>query len=179
MRSHKRGFVGLALLALAAATPPPPEETGDAVPAEPLRKTVLAASYAYLRAKDAGDYAAAYTRIDATMRDYLTPDLYRQQAATFNAGAGKVVARRITRLTWERDPVEAKQPGLYVAADFVSRFANLDLHCGYIMWRQAEDGGFRIVREEQSFVDKDTIRQMPPERRRPLPQQLGCVGGPA
>lgn len=163
-----------ALLLLAAAPAPLPEEAGDAIPAKALQRAAVQASYAYFAAKDRGDYAAAYALIDADMRSYLTPDLYRSEGQRFNASAGKVIERRVVRLTWERDPPEAKRPGLYVAADFVSRFPNIYLHCGYLMWRQQPDGGFKLVREEQDFLDKASARNMPPEQLSVIPAKLGC-----
>ncbi len=151
-----------------------PVEAGDAVPEVALQRRVMDASYAYFADKDAGRYDAAYARFAASVRAYLTPDLYRSEAANFNAGAGGKGERRIVRLTWERDPVDAPMPGLYVAADFVSRFPNLRLHCGYLMWRQDADGTFRIVREEQSFLDEQAARAMTPETLATLPRKFGC-----
>lgn len=161
------------LLLLAAAALP--RQAGDFIPEDATAKAVTEQTYAYLAAKDGARYELAYDQIDATMRAYLKPDLYRAQAAQFNAEAGRAAERRVTRLTWYRDPADAPAPGIYVAADFRSRFANIDLHCGYVMWHQDKDGRFRIVREEQSFIDKGMARQMAPERVAQLPRQFGCV----
>jgi hypothetical protein len=175
----RRALLTLAttLLLAAAPAPPPPQEAGDAIQPEPMQEAVLAASYAYFKAKDAGDYTAAYRQLDADMQSYVTPDLFRTQAKQFADGAGAPAGRRVVKLTWYRDPAEAKRPGLYVAADYTGQFANLYMICGYLMWRQQPDGSFRIVREEQNFVDKETAHLMPPERLDPLPRQLGCVTG--
>ncbi|WP_231639315.1 DUF4019 domain-containing protein [Sphingomonas profundi] len=170
-------LIGLVLvvapLGAAPSAPPAAEQAGDAVPDPATQRRVLAASYAYFAAKDGGRYDAAYAVFAPSVRAYLTPELYRGEAARFNAMAGRG-ERRIVRLTWERDPPGATVPGLYVAADFVARFANLRLHCGYLMWHREADGAFRIVREEQSFLDEATARAMVPERLRPLPRQFGC-----
>ena len=178
-------WLSAALLALltvpiAAATPPPlPEEAGDAIPDAATQAAVRDASYAYFVAKDAGRFDAAYAFFAPSVRAYLSPDLFRSQTAAFNVAAGAPGERRVVRLTWERDPADAPAPGLYVAADFVARFPNLRLHCGYLMWHREADGRFKIVREEQSFIDEATARQMTPERLRPLPVQFGCVGATA
>lgn len=156
-----------------------PQQAGDAVPDEATQRRVTEASYAYFAARDGGRYDDAYAAFAASVRAYLTPDLYRSQTAAFNAAAGSGGERRIVLLTWERDPAGAPVPGLYVAADFVARFPNLRLHCGYLMWHRETDGTFRIVREEQSFLDEATARQMTPERLRPLPAQFGCPGADA
>lgn len=162
------------VIGVAAPLRPLPAEEGDAIPDAALQRRVTDASYAYFSDKDAGRYDAAYTRFAASVRTYLTLELYRSEAANFNITAGGKGERRIVRLTWERDPADAPTPGLYVAADFVSRFPNLRLHCGYLMWRQETDGTFRIVREEQSFLDEQAARAMTPERLATLPQKFGC-----
>jgi len=165
------------LLALAAIMALPPQ-SGDAVPDEATQRQVLEQSYAYFRAKDGGRYDRAYAMIAPSMRSYLTRELYDSESARFNAEAGKAEERRVMRLTWYRDPPEAPAPGLYVAADFRSRFPNIYLHCGYLMWHQEPDGRFRIVREEQSFIDKAMAARTPPEQLAPLDNRFGCVGQP-
>lgn len=170
--------LGLALVTapLAAAERPLPPATGDAIPDLKTQRAVTDATYAYFADKDAGRYAAAYRRFAASVRAYLTPQLYASESAGFNAAAGRGGERRIVTLTWERDPPDAPTPGLYVAADFVSRFPNLRLHCGYLMWRREPDGAFRIVREEQSFLDEHAARAMTSDRLATLPQRFGCPG---
>lgn len=156
------------------ATLPLPPQVGDA-PEEAVQREILALSYRYFAARDGGRYDEAYALIAPSMRAYLSAPFYRSQVEPFNQGAGAVSGRLVTRLSWYRDPPDAPAPGLYVAADFVSRFANLYLHCGYLMWHRAPAGEWRIVREEQSFVDTRTADQMTPENRNPLPRQMGCV----
>ncbi|TVV70112.1 DUF4019 domain-containing protein [Sphingomonas solaris] len=171
------GAVVLLDAPLAGAAPHPlPQQAGDAVPDAATQRAVLAASYGYFADKDAGRYPAAYGRFAASVRAYLTPGLYATEAANFNAAAGKVGERRIVVLDWAQDPPEAPAPGLYVSADFVARFANLRLHCGYLMWHREADGVFRIVREEQSFLDEQAASAMTPERLRTLPRKFGCPG---
>lgn len=167
-------LLALLLLGATPAPAPLPEQAGDAIPAEALQHEAMRVSQAYFAAKDRGDYKAAYALIDADMRSYLSFDLYRAEAKRFNRQAGKAIERRVVRLTWERDPPAARRPGLYVAADFVSRFADIRLHCGYLMWRQQPDGAFRLVREEQNFLDEAAARRMPPEQLSAMPARLGC-----
>jgi hypothetical protein len=172
-------FLAVPALAATAPSAPLPEQAGDAIPDVAVQRAVRDASYAFFAAKDAGRDDVAYAFFAASVRTYLSADLFRSQTDAFNAMAGRGGERRVVRLTWERDPPDAPAPGLYVAADFVARFPNLRLHCGYLMWHREADGRFRIVREEQSFIDEATARQMVPERLRPLPAQFGCVGAAA
>ena len=162
-------------IAAPRSAPPAAVQAGDAIPDGAIQRLVLDQSYAYFAAKDGGRYDAAYAWFAPSVQAYLTPELYRAQTAEFNAGAGKG-ERRIVTLTWERDPPEAPAPGLYVAADFMSRFANLRLHCGYLMWHREADGQFRIVREEQSFLDNAAASRLTPERLRPAAPAIRLPG---
>lgn len=162
----------LALAALLIATPLMVAEPDDST----VEQEVSKASYEYFRLKDGGDYGAAYALFAPSVKTYLTRDLYTSQSSQFNVEAGKAEERRVVKLTVYHDPPDAPAPGLYVAADFVARFPNIYLHCGYLMWHREKDGKFRLVREEQSFIDKGTAKQMAPERLTPLPKQFGCAG---
>ncbi|MFS0736179.1 DUF4019 domain-containing protein [Sphingomonas sp. 1P06PA] len=160
-------FAALLLMA------PLPEQVGHA-PAGVSAEELVAETEAYFAAKDRGDAEAAYRRLAPSVKAYLPPDLWKANLAQFNAGAGKPEGREIARLTWYDNPPEAREPGLYVAADFTGRFSGLALMCGYVMWHREADGTFRIVREEQNVLDKETAAQLAPERRAPLARQFGC-----
>jgi hypothetical protein len=65
-----------------------------------------------------------------------------------------VAERRITTVTWTKNPAHAPVPGVYAALDLVSRFANIDRHCGYLVLYQAPSGGaFQIMRDENNYMD--------------------------
>lgn len=166
----------LAMLAAAVAALPP--QAGDAIPDEAMQRAVIEQSYAYLRDKDEGRYDLAYALIAPSMQSYLKRDLYAAESARFNAEAGAARERRVMLMSWYRDPPDAPAPGLYVAADFRSLFPNIRLHCGYLMWHQEADGRFRLVREEQSFIDEGMAARTPPEQLKGLDSRFGCVGPP-
>ncbi len=161
--------------AIDPATGPLPPQAGEALPDAAIQRAVLETSYRYLAARDGGRVDEAYAMIAPSMRAYLTKDLFRSQILPFNREAGAVQQRTITKISWYRDPPDAPAPGLYAAADFISRFPNLYLHCGYLMWHQEPGGAWKLAREEQSFLDTSMAGDMPPERREPLVRQMGCV----
>lgn len=142
---------------------------------DPAARTIIDASKAYLKDKQARRYDRAYAMIAGSMQSYLTPALFREGAERFLADAGKPGAVQVTRFTWYRDPADAAEPGLYAAVDFTAHYANLKLMCGYLMWHQVAGGQFRIVREEENFIDHRAAQQMVPERRENLPRLFGCV----
>jgi hypothetical protein len=136
---------------------------------------IVEQSKAYLQDKRAGHYDQAYALIAPSMRAYLSQELFRDGAAKFSAEAGKPGEPDFTRFTWYRDPPDAPEPGLYAAVDFTGHYADLALMCGYLMWHKLPNGRFRLVREEQNYIDKMGAQQMVPERRQKLPELFGCV----
>jgi len=117
----------------------------------------------YLAAKDGGQYAQAYAVLADINKRQLPFQGYSDQLRKFNALAGAVKDRRITTVTWTKDPAQAPLPGVYAAVDIVSGFANVDRYCGFLVLYQTPSGGdFKVMREELSFLDNGmakTIQQ--------------------
>jgi hypothetical protein len=151
------------------------QEAPDAAMNDKMATAIVQQSRTYLKDKQAGRFDRAYALIAPSMRAYLTPELFRDGAAKFSAEAGKPAEPDFTRFTWYRDPSDAPEPGLYAAVDFTGHYADLALMCGYLMWHKLPDGSFRLVREEQNYIDKAGAQQMVPERRQKLPELFGCV----
>ncbi len=106
---------------------------------------------------DSGKYEDAYAFLaDIDRKDQSLAD-FTARIRQFNTRAGAVIERRIVTITWTKDPANAPLPGIYVALDLVSRFANIDRHCGYLVLFQAPSGGpFQVMREENNFLDNAT-----------------------
>ncbi len=108
----------------------------------------------YMANMDSGKYAEAYAFLaDVNRKDQPFP-AFADRLRQFNAQAGVVLDRHIVTVTWTNNPAKAPLPGVYVALDLVSRFANIDRHCGYLVLYQAPSGGpFQVMREEDNFLD--------------------------
>ena len=119
---------------------------------------VRKATDAFLAAKDAGRAAEADTRLLADINRSHQPFApFAAEISKFNSTAGSVLERRIVTVTWTKDPAQADAPGVYAALDLVSRFANVDRHCGFlILYQPPSGGGFRVMREEDNFIDNAT-----------------------
>jgi hypothetical protein len=138
------------------------------------QQAVLAATYAYFSAKDSARYSDAWRSLSDRMKRMSPVAPWQAKAAEFNRNAGPVRARRVTELTWYNNPPDAPEPGIYVAADYSADFGRLEFLCGYVMWLLQPDGSFRLVREEQNMLDKETARKVPSLDRAPLKAQMGC-----
>lgn len=68
---------------------------------------------------------------------------------------GALEHREQANVTWYDDPPNAPKPGLYVAVDYVSRYANLAQHTEFLVWYRERDGmPFALTRHETNAVDK-------------------------
>jgi hypothetical protein len=143
-------------------------------PGEPEQKAVEASTYKYFAAKDSGSYRDAYSLLTVSMQATTSFEHWSESAKNFNSVAGKVSGRQIKKITWYKDPPSASQPGIYAAADFVSEFANAYVHCGYVVWHQQNDGTFRLVREEESFLDRKSAEKLDEKTRASVKAKLGC-----
>ncbi len=155
-----------ALAATAALCDPAPREiniTTDSAPgwlpsvelSAQAEKTVRD----YLAVKDANRADDAYAMFSDIQKQHVPLGDFKAGVEAFNAKAGAVIERRIVKVTWTNDPAQAPAPGIYVAIDLASRFANVDRHCGYVVLYQSPAGGaFGVMREESTFMDNATAQ---------------------
>jgi Protein of unknown function (DUF4019) len=130
-------------------------------------------TYAYFASKDDGNYEKAYSLFSPKQKEALPYETWMAAAAKFNANAGTVRSRRIKRITWYKDP-PGTEPGVYAAVDFVSQFDNIDIHCGYVVWREQSNSLFMLVREEENLIDKQTQQTLKPEELSKARARIGC-----
>jgi hypothetical protein len=135
-------------------------------------------TYRYYGFKDAGDYAAAYGMFDAGMKESAHFDSWASNARSQNTKAGHVLKRQVLKITWYKDPPSAPEPGIYAAADFSGQFENDPIYCGYLAWHRGADGKYRIIREEENFIDKGTTVKMAQTEVRALAAKFGCATPP-
>jgi hypothetical protein len=156
-------------VALSADTPRVVNVTSDSekgwLPSEALERQARKTAVDYLADTDSGKYAEAYAFLaDIDQKDQPFP-AFSNSLRKFNKRAGPSVERRIVTVTWTKNPAQAPLPGIYVSLDLVSRFANIDRHCGYLVLYQAPSGGdFRLMREESNFMDNATAANISEEK---------------
>jgi len=115
----------------------------------------------FFAAEDDGRSADAYGYLaDLDRQDQPFP-VFADVIRRFNLQAGAVKERRVTTVTWTKNPAQAPVPGVYAALDFVARFADVDRYCGFLILYQPPSGGvFRVMREERDFIDNLTAKQI-------------------
>lgn len=138
------------------------------------QQALLAATYSYFAAKDAGRYGEAHSQLSDRMKAAAPLAAWTEGASAFNAEAGPALGRRVVEISWYNHPTDAPEPGIYVAADYSAEFERLEFVCGYVMWRLLPDGSFRLAREEQNLARKRGPKPMAKIDREPMRIRLGC-----
>lgn len=132
-------------------------------PSEEMEQQARKTAADYLADEDSGRVSEAYARFAETNRQHQPFAEFSANVQQHNAKFGAVVEHRITTVTWTKNPAQAPLPGVYAAMDLVSRYANIDRHCGYlVLYQPPSGGGFQIMREEINFMDNATARQSSP-----------------
>jgi hypothetical protein len=161
-----------------SADPPTIPQTTSArdgwKPSASDQSEVESRTYGYYSAKDAGDYSTAYAMFDHGMKESAHFDSWASNARSQNTKAGRVLKRQVLKITWYKDPPSAPEPGIYAAADFSGQYENDPIYCGYLAWHRGADGSYRIIREEENFIDKGTIAKMAQSEVKALAAKFGC-----
>lgn len=162
----------------AASAAQPQEKNSVARPWKPTKaqeQNIQRLTYQYFQNRDTGKYQQAYSLFSVALKTSISEKNWLASVKQFNAKAGKPLKRQVSKLTWYNNPPSSPTPGIYVAADYVSQFENVDIHCGFVIWKQQKDGSFRIVREEENFIDKATQSTMKDSDIARVKAQYGCV----
>src|SRR3569832_1738846 len=151
----------LAFVPVVAGTPRVVNVTTDSnpgwTPSEEMEQQARTAANAFLAAMDGVRYDVAYAFLSGLNRKDQSLSDFTDRVAKFNALAGRVIERKIVTVAWTKDSANAPLPGTYVALDLVSRFANVDRHCGFLVLYQPPLGGdFKVMREEDNYMDNAT-----------------------
>jgi hypothetical protein len=158
---------------------PPPPAVAAIKPERQSRPTaaqdqlVERRTQAYFSAKDSRRYEEGYALLSPSQKQVTSFEGWKSRTEKFNTQAGEVRSRKIRKITWYKDPAGVA-PGLYAAVDFSSEFANIDIHCGYVVWHVQPDGSPLLVREEENYIDKSVQQKLKPEDLEKVRAQFRC-----
>jgi hypothetical protein len=116
----------------------------------------------------------AYAQVSA-FRMNTDETNWKNNKLAFQVTAGEPLQISIVKVTVYDNPVEAPEPGLYVAADFSNVYENVPIHCGYLMWFRSIGGSFRITREETGHVTAEQLKTIPSDQLPEIKRMLRCV----
>jgi hypothetical protein len=142
-------------------------------PSAAQQELVETVSRSYFAARDGGKTEEAYAFLSERQKLLLSYSAFQKLLEESNSQSGAVQSRRLRSLTWYKDTPQAG-PGLYVAVDFAGTFANLALHCGYVVWQEQTNGSFLQVREEVNMIDNATMEKLKPADIEKARAQFRC-----
>jgi len=130
----------------------------------------------YFLAKEGGNYKAAYEILTPGMQqlsDY--PSWMGREDAHFKK-LGKFISRDISKITIYNNPENSPKPGIYVAADYESKYESSPINCGYIIWYtpEADSGDYRVMREEYGSISKENMDKLSQEEINVMRSKIGC-----
>ncbi len=132
-----------------------PALASEYVPSAADSAEIQRLSARYLEHVDRKEYDAAHAMFSDEMRAMAPLREWRTFMREEPRNWGKLEQREQTNVTWYNNPPDAPRPGLYVAVDYVSRYANLAQHTQFLVWYRERDGlPFALTRNETNAVDK-------------------------
>lgn len=134
---------------------PMPAAAGEYAPPAEEADAIQRASAAYFEHLDRGEYERAHALYTAELRAMAPLKDWRQDQRRRRAEWGDLRRRDRAAITWYLDPPNSPRPGLYVAVDYVSDYANLAQHTEFLIWYRAKPGdAFELTRHEVNAVAK-------------------------
>lgn len=132
-----------------------PAQASEYVPSAADSAEIQRLSTRYLEHVDRKEYDAAHAMFSDEMRAMAPLREWRKFMREEPRNWGQLEQREQTNVTWYNNPPDAPRPGLYVAVDYVSRYANLAQHTQFLVWYRERDGmPFALTRNETNAVDK-------------------------
>jgi hypothetical protein len=142
-------------MALAVSSGPLLAQTAEWKPSSELTEGAEATLRDFLKAKDHGDYEAAYWMFNPGLQAMLPFATFVEQAQLFAKQSGPLTERKPIRTTWYPNAGNAQPPGTYVAFDLSARYQSIDRYCGYVILYLKPDGKFNVVRQEENYMTRD------------------------
>jgi hypothetical protein len=140
-----------------------------------IQQQIRARTEAYFRLLAANRLDEAYAQMDARALGQ-DEQAWKRSKQSFQALAGEPVQLSISKITVYDNPAEAREPGLYVAADYSNEYRNVPVHCGYLIWFRPIGGGdFRVTREETGHITAEQHKSIPAAQLPAIKRSLRCT----
>jgi hypothetical protein len=134
---------------------------------------VVDRSRRFYELRNQGRYADAWAMLTPSMQEMAPLAHWREDAAATGRKVGKLRLTPVA-VTWYDHPADAQVSGVFAAVDFTADATDAALVCGYLIWLRQEDGSWRLMREQLSFVDRASAKGATPSKIEALRGQLGC-----
>jgi len=130
----------------------------------------------YLSAKNQGKYNDAYKMLTPGNKSISSFGEWKAREEEYQAVTGDFINRNIWKTTVYDNPENSSQPGIYIAVDYESKFQNVPLHCGYVIWFINEPGStdFKVMREEHGYIDSKIYNKISEQELKDIKSKFKC-----
>jgi len=80
----------------------------------------------------------------------------------------------VVGVTFYDDPADAATLGRFAAVDYRASYDSRAFYCGYVIWLRQSDGGYRLIREDETLAPDAIARSLTAEQLAALTRQPGC-----
>ena len=105
---------------------------------------------------ESGNDERSYAMLAPIFQRNLTAESWRESVTERNYKIGKRLSRKLRRVVWYDNPLNAPLPGLYAAVEFDSVFENADKHFQFVILHSENGIPFQIMRNEFTVALKNT-----------------------
>ena len=149
-----RYFSYLFIAFLVFASQPVMAQVTESVVPHPRQQEAIKIAVDWLDLVESGDDEQSYAGLAPIFQRNLTPEAWQKAVIERNIKAGKRLSRKLRRVVWYDNPIDAPLPGLYAAIEFDSVFENTDKHFQYITLHSQNGAPFKVMRNELTVTLK-------------------------
>lgn len=130
----------------------------------------------YMSAKEAGKFEVAYGMLTDSMKEISAFDAWATRESKHFGELGNFIARDVWRITIYDNPVNSPQPGIYIAADYESKYDKSSMYCGYVVWflHPNSKSDYKVMREEFGHISNEMLKKIPSAELGGVRKQIGC-----
>jgi hypothetical protein len=130
----------------------------------------------YFSAKENGNFRTVYEMLTPEMQQISDYPSWVHREDSHYKKLGKLISRDIKQITIYNNPENSPKPGLYLAADYESKYEKSTIICGFVIWYLPEvnSNEYRVMREEYGSINKENMEKMKPEELQNVRSKIGC-----
>jgi hypothetical protein len=115
----------------------------------------------FLAAYDRGASDEAWELMSPQTQAMLPLAKWHDDRIAFLETAGKPLAHDIGRVTWQRDPPSATQPGLYVTFEIRCRYALLEMCTeAVVLYSKRDKGPLTVLRHDRYAIERAAVQKL-------------------
>ena len=125
-------------------------------PTETEESTAFDYAKIFITALENQNFEQAYSMLTSSRIESTPFEEWRAINANTLNSLGKQLELTQTKVTWYKDPRNAREPGIYTVFDFSCKYENTAFCTKMLILHKLEGDSFKVMQHETSFVDLKT-----------------------